>query len=371
LGILVTNGIDINLLNLYEQRHCQHLDISKLGETSHPKNLPANTWLVTGGSVRYGDQAVGTTGKISPLNLDTVQELAKISVNKTDNTKNTTVTNMTSHHQTNGHSHVANGNSTSSVVHNQAQLSKMSQIQSVQPTPGSQEAALLAYQAYQHTMREFLQLQEEVMKQFLSSVTSGQLVNGNARPFVSTTPAISPRVAPAVPSIQEYPAPINSIPTVSSVPANNTVVPEPVTSIAPGEVAAINQVAPVQKPVETTPEKQSNTLNREQLTKILVDLVSDRTGYPQEMLGLDQDMEAELGIDSIKRVEILGSLLNNLPASLAPTLQSQMETLTQSKSLGAVIEIILNLIGNSAATTTESSYQSQQEINGLGKQPAR
>ena len=37
-------------------------------------------------------------------------------------------------------------------------------------------------------------------------------------------------------------------------------------------------------------------------------LVSDRTGYPVEMLDLDQDIEADLGIDSIKRVEIIGGL---------------------------------------------------------------
>ena len=36
-------------------------------------------------------------------------------------------------------------------------------------------------------------------------------------------------------------------------------------------------------------------LSREELTKILLDLVSERTGYPTDMLGLDQDLEADLG----------------------------------------------------------------------------
>ena len=43
---------------------------------------------------------------------------------------------------------------------------------------------------------------------------------------------------------------------------------------------------------------------------MLLDLVSERTGYPTDMLGLDQDLEADLGIDSIKRVEILGAFQN-------------------------------------------------------------
>ncbi|MGE3822288.1 MAG: phosphopantetheine-binding protein, partial [Isosphaeraceae bacterium] len=41
---------------------------------------------------------------------------------------------------------------------------------------------------------------------------------------------------------------------------------------------------------------------------VLLSLVSRRTGYPLDLLDLDQDMEADLGIDSIKRVEILGEL---------------------------------------------------------------
>ena len=40
----------------------------------------------------------------------------------------------------------------------------------------------------------------------------------------------------------------------------------------------------------------------------LLEVVSDKTGYPVEMLELDMDTEADLGIDSLKRVEIVGAL---------------------------------------------------------------
>ena len=46
----------------------------------------------------------------------------------------------------------------------------------------------------------------------------------------------------------------------------------------------------------------------EQFRADLLRLVSERTGYPEDMLDLDLDMEAELGIDSIKRVEIFNEL---------------------------------------------------------------
>ena len=48
--------------------------------------------------------------------------------------------------------------------------------------------------------------------------------------------------------------------------------------------------------------------DRSTITARLLETVRDRTGYPIETLGLDLDMEADLGIDSIKRVEILGKL---------------------------------------------------------------
>ena len=43
-------------------------------------------------------------------------------------------------------------------------------------------------------------------------------------------------------------------------------------------------------------------------------IVSEKTGYPQEMLELGMDLESDLGIDSIKRVEILGAVQDKIPA---------------------------------------------------------
>src|SRR6185503_1155475 len=49
------------------------------------------------------------------------------------------------------------------------------------------------------------------------------------------------------------------------------------------------------------------SLPADELKKRLLAIVGDRTGYPPEMLDLDLNIEADLGIDSIKRVEILGA----------------------------------------------------------------
>lgn len=49
------------------------------------------------------------------------------------------------------------------------------------------------------------------------------------------------------------------------------------------------------------------------LRALMLEIVADATGYPAEMLGLEMDLEADLGIDSIKRVEILSSLKKRAP----------------------------------------------------------
>ena len=56
------------------------------------------------------------------------------------------------------------------------------------------------------------------------------------------------------------------------------------------------------------------------------------------MLRLDLDLEADLGIDSIKRVEILGSLRDAIPAALVRSESELMDQLTRAKTLGAIIE---------------------------------
>ncbi|MDB5458661.1 MAG: polyketide synthase, partial [Caulobacteraceae bacterium] len=48
-------------------------------------------------------------------------------------------------------------------------------------------------------------------------------------------------------------------------------------------------------------------------TRLLLEVVADKTGYPVEMLSLDMELEAGLGIDSIKRVQILSALQEKLP----------------------------------------------------------
>jgi acyl transferase domain-containing protein len=74
-------------------------------------------------------------------------------------------------------------------------------------------------------------------------------------------------------------------------------------------------------------------LDAEAITRSLLEVVSEKTGYPVEMLELDMDMEADLGIDSIKRVEILGAVQSRFPE--LPKVQA--ETLSELHTLAQII----------------------------------
>ncbi len=73
-------------------------------------------------------------------------------------------------------------------------------------------------------------------------------------------------------------------------------------------VAAATGPRPVAVAASLAAPAASPVLTSEALLDTIVAIVSERTGYPVEMLDPDLDLEAELSIDSIKRIEILGEL---------------------------------------------------------------
>ena len=89
----------------------------------------------------------------------------------------------------------------------------------------------------------------------------------------------------------------------------------------------------------------SPALDFDTLSQTLLAVVSEKTGYPIEMLELEMDMEADLGIDSIKRVEILGTLQELVPELPKPNL----EELAELRTLGQIVEYLQQ--ANSAETT--------------------
>ena len=103
---------------------------------------------------------------------------------------------------------------------------------------------------------------------------------------------------------------------------------EPATFVSP----AVEESGP-----EPSPEKQSE-LNIDYLREELIRITSERTGYPKEMLKLDSDIEADLGIDSIKRVEILGAFAKSFPEADRQKFHVIIDEISKLRTLGSIIE---------------------------------
>ncbi len=77
----------------------------------------------------------------------------------------------------------------------------------------------------------------------------------------------------------------------------------------------------------------------EQFRKDLLEAISERTGYPTEMLKEDALLEADLGIDSIKTLEIFGSLTQYhqyLPGGFGGD-EERLSEFSQLKTIGAIV----------------------------------
>ena len=82
------------------------------------------------------------------------------------------------------------------------------------------------------------------------------------------------------------------------------------------------------------------------MRQALVSLVSEITGYPEDMLKLDQDLEAELGVDSIKRVEVIESALKLLPDADSEVLRRRIDELIRLKTIAQLADELQPSVGD-------------------------
>ncbi len=134
-----------------------------------------------------------------------------------------------------------------------------------------------------------------------------------AAPEVSVVAAVPPAPAAPVPA-----APV-SAPTLPVAPVQ---VPAPRVPVSAPPAAAAVPAADVQGHgliTRTTPDTELAAVlmapapSSVDLEQLVLDVVAEKTGYPTEMLGGHMELEADLGIDSIKRVEILSAVRRQAP----------------------------------------------------------
>lgn len=184
------------------------------------------------------------------------------------------------------------------------------------PNPG----VLAVYQAVQQQTAEahaeYLRTTAQAHAAFMAAaqqslVVLGQLAGGSVgAPSVVAAPvplALAPIPAPVAPPVAApVPAPAPA-PVAAPAPA-----PAPVAAPAPAPVAA-PAPAPAPAPVPAA-APAAQAMSADALTDVLLSVVADKTGYPAEMLTMQMELEGDLGIDSIKRVEILSAMQDEVPS---------------------------------------------------------
>jgi acyl transferase domain-containing protein/acyl carrier protein len=163
-----------------------------------------------------------------------------------------------------------------------------------------------AHLFYQRAMTEGHTAYLRTMETFFNSLSGMPALALPADRSLSHLPAPSPSLvfSPAPP-----PARAQAMPQPEAAPAMQP----PVMPAAKVAVPAPSIAVPARAIAVVAPAAKSFSIPIEELKAMLLTVVAEKTGYPVEMLEMEMDMEADLGIDSIKRVEILSAFLSLTP----------------------------------------------------------
>lgn len=148
--------------------------------------------------------------------------------------------------------------------------------------------------------QQFLESQEAALRTF--EVLARQQLDLTTRPQSAPVPPVQPTafLQPAVVQMTATPvAPSTVVDTVARAQAQESSVPS---------AASVPKQITVQ-----TPAPPASTPVAKSLSSTVLAVVSEKTGYPTEMLNLGMSLDNDLGIDSIKRVEILSALQERVP----------------------------------------------------------
>jgi acyl carrier protein len=155
--------------------------------------------------------------------------------------------------------------------------------------------------------------------------------NGNSGNHATPAPAPVAAPAPAVAAV--------AVPSVAAAAAPS-IEPAPA-----GEGAASSALKGMMaRNAELSPEARE-ALDAGDYENLLRIVIAEKTGYPKEVLTMEMDFEADLGIDSIKRVEILASLQEVAPVDIEG---ANPQELMQLRTIGQVLEFVKTKIAEAA-----------------------
>jgi len=120
---------------------------------------------------------------------------------------------------------------------------------------------------------------------------------------------------------------------------------------------------PISEPAAPAPNEQveaaaSQAFDEEAVKAFVLGLVSEKTGYPAEMLDLDLDLEADLGIDTVKQAELFAAVREHYGIPRREDLR-----LAEYNTLRKVIGFVLESQPAQLTVETETSTQLEAPAN--------
>ncbi len=207
----------------------------------------------------------------------------------------------------------------------------MTESQAQQPAPQAaptnanvqlQQQMVNAHMVYQKAMADshiaFLHTVEHMMGALSGTPCTSYEIPAPTIDIPASTS--SPQAAPVVPIPVPTPAPI-PVPTPAPMPIPPTapapapqIQPTPPTVPAPAPTPTLPAAAPIPSTPAQGAPKPAAPAAPEDMEAMFLSIIADKTGYPLDMLNPDMELEADLGIDSIKRVEILSAVQEKMPS---------------------------------------------------------
>ena len=324
LGHLAVHGFNVNLDRLFKCRSVTQLSFDTLGAELRNDDTSTSVWLIDGGRARPARDAAP---KRQPVSEDMRVQLPATFVQESpmDRTpeKDKQVPPQSSSfvgersHQVEV-DNIPAGNGQSSAAFSQH-------------APNGEIGEVMA--GFQQLMNSFLETQRKVMLAYFQG-SNGQ--SFDAVESFSSIDSLHARTAPVSAGI--LPAACNSA----------------VCEEGRQDVCAPRAIETVSSAASQAPSE------RDTMAATLIEVVSERTGYPAEMLTLDINLEADLGIDSIKHVEIIGTMRKRFAPVHQQRVQDQMEMLVRAKTLRAILDFLAPAAEADKTQSPESASAREQ-----------
>lgn len=206
---------------------------------------------------------------------------------------------------------------------------------------------------------KFLATQEQAHRAFQQLIESQHRLVAGSLGYTQPAPVAQAVAPPAPRQNLSTPAAVEHAPPAASpkpLPARIEGKSRPITTPRPQAVRAVTPpqegpqrvvaAKPASAPAPTVQHPLSTP--RTKIEPVVLQIVCEKTGYPQEMITLDMDIEADLGIDSIKRVEIIAAIEERMPG--LPTIKP--EHMGSLRTLGQIVDFMIGSEDESALAAT-------------------